>query len=233
MNSGQPLWIPDPRRRDSSAMSELYRSVQQGGAGLPPIDAPEAYPELHRWSVEHPAEFWYSIWRSAGVVGSIGSAPFLLHGERMAPSRTGGATWFPDSRLNFAANLLRRDDTGPAIVAWDERGFTGEITWGRLRHDVAVLAAGLRTLGVGPGDRVGGWLPNIPAAVVAMLATASLGAAWTSCSPDFGVDGIVDRFGQTEPAVLIFADGYRYGGKDHDCTARLAAVLDRIPSIRT
>src|SRR5690606_1941270 len=140
--------------------------------------------------------------------------------------------WFPDARLNFAENLLRRNDDATALVAWDERGAVDEISWRELHHEVACLAQRMRELGVRPGDRVAGWLPNIPAAVIGMLATTSLGATWTSCSPDFGVDGIVDRFGQTEPVLLIFADGYLYGGKRHDCEDKALPVLDRIPSIR-
>ncbi len=233
MSDELPVWMPSPGRRDSSAMAALYRWVAGEVAELPPIDDPDAFAALFRWSVAEPAAFWAEVWRRGEVIGDIGAEPHLVIGRGVDVPMRSGTRWFPGARLNFAENLLRHDGDGVAIVAWDERGPAEEISWRELRQRVARLAGELRARGIGPGDRVAGWLPNIPAAVIGMLATTSLGATWTSCSPDFGVDGIVDRFGQTTPKVLIFADNYRYGGKDHDCAGRLGPVLDRIPSIHT
>ena len=230
--SNELIWSPDPVRRDESAMAALYRSLIDAGVNLPPIEESGSYLALHRWSIDNLEQFWSEIWNRGEVIGDRGSEMVLAGGERMGPPAVTGTRWFPDARLNFAENLLRRNDDATAVIAWDERGPAGEISWRELRHEVACLAQRMRELGVQRGDRVAGWLPNIPAAVVGMLATASLGATWTSCSPDFGVDGIVDRFGQTEPVLLIFADGYFYGGRQHDCQSKVLPVLDRIPSIR-
>jgi acetoacetyl-CoA synthetase len=226
-------WIPDPATREASAMAAFIRARLAEGVMLSPVERSDAFRALHRWSIADPARFWDAVWRDAGLVAGGGRDHPVVDLDRMAPPPLGGARWFPERRLNFAEELLRGDDTQPALVAWGEDGRGEEWSLGRLRDAVARIAAGLCQAGVGPGDRVAGWLPNLPETVVAMLATASIGAVWTSCSPDFGVSGIVDRFGQTEPSVLIFADGYRYGGKLHDCTARARELLDRLPTVRT
>jgi acetoacetyl-CoA synthetase len=213
-------------------MADFIAARRAEGVSLAPADDDGAFAALHRWSVEHRSAFWEAVFTDCGVVGARGGGPPVLRGDAMRPPGDGGAAWFPATRINFAENLLREEHRGTAIIAWDERGAAGAMSFDQLRAEVARVAAGLAQLGVGPGDRVAGWLPNIPEAVVAMLASASLGASWTSCSPDFGVDGIVDRFGQTEPVVLVFADGYRYGGKVHDCLERAAQLLDRLPSVR-
>ena len=171
----------------------------------------------------------------ATPLDTVGTAwtDVLVGRDRMAPpDPVLGPKWFTGARLNFAENLLRRAGDDPAIIAWDERGAAASLSWDALRDEVARAAAMLRDLGVGPGERVAAWLPNIPETVVAMLATATIGAVWTSCSPDFGVDGIVDRFGQVEPVVLLFCDAYGYAGKVHDCVARAAELLPRLPSVR-
>jgi hypothetical protein len=169
-----------------------------------------------------------------------GAAPWdaVLAGDgRMAPpAEPGGPRWFVGARLNYAENLLRSHpgvaDDAPALVAWGEEGRRGAVTWAELRGRVAALAAALAADGVGPGDRVAGYLPNAPEAVVAMLAAASLGAVWSSCSPDFGAAGVVDRFGQIAPAVLVAGDAYRHGGRVHGLAAKLAEVAGRLPSLR-
>ena len=141
-----------------------------------------------------------------------------------------GARWFPQARLNFAQNLLRRhDEDRPAIIAWGEKKVRREVSWAALQRSVSQLAHALLARGVGPGDRVAGLLPNIPEAVVAMLACSSIGAVWSSCSPDFGAAGVLDRFGQIEPKVLFACDGYYYAGKVHMSVDRLAAILDALP----
>jgi acetoacetyl-CoA synthetase len=225
-------WRPDPERRRASVMARFLDARRREGAPLPEVDAPEAFGELHAWSVANPGAFWEAIWNDLGVIGDRGDGPALVGAEPIRPPDDVGPGWFPTSRLNFAENLLQHRGDAPAILAWDERGAVGQLSRDELRSQVARVAHAFLAMGVAEGDRVAGWLPNIPEAVVAALATASIGATWTSCSPDFGVDGIVDRFGQTEPVVLIFADGYRYAGKLHDCTERAAELRSRLPSVR-
>ena len=238
MTSDAVLWRADPARANTSHLARLIQRLRDEGVTLAGHNDAAAFQSLHAWSVAHPEQFWAAVWRDAGVIADTlpnGASwqQVLVGGDRMAPpDPVLGPRWFTGARLNFAENLLRYDGDQLAIVAWDERGPASRYSWAELRGEVARAAAALRALGVGPGDRVAGWLPNIPEAVVAMLATASLGAMWTSCSPDFGVDGIVDRFGQTAPVVLLFCDGYRYAGKVHDCIARAEALLPRLPSVQ-
>jgi len=150
----------------------------------------------------------------------------LAHRDRMP-----GAVWFEDTQLNYAENLLARDDGYPALVFVNERGTRRALSYRELRSEVGRIATGLRELGIGPGDRVAGFVPNLPESVIAMLATTSLGAAWTSCSPDFGINGVLDRFGQVAPRVLFTADGYFYNGKTLDCLAPVRGVLEQLPSV--
>ena len=157
----------------------------------------------------------------------------LIGGDRMAPpDPVLGPRWFTGAQLNFAENLLRFRDDREAIVSWTEGGPGRRLTFAELHGAVARFAAWLRAVGVGEGDRVAGYLPNIPEAIIAMLGAASIGAVWSSCSPDFGTQGVIDRFGQIEPSVLVVADGYRYGGKSMDSLARVAEFLPRLPSVR-
>ena len=183
------------------------------------------YDELYEWSITDIASFWELIWK---ISGTIHSAPYdsVLTNPVMP-----GAIWFDGAKLNFARNLLRFRDDGLAIVAWGEDRRPMRMTYAQLYRQVAACADGLKKLGVTAGDRVAGILPNTPEAVIAMLATTSLGALWSSCSPDFGVYGVIGRFGQIEPKVLISADGYRYGGKVFDCVDRVREMIVRIPSI--
>jgi len=184
------------------------------------------YPGLHRWSIEQPDKFWRSLWSFCGVIAATQGEVALVDRDRMP-----GARWFPQARLNFAENLLRRRDDAPAIVFRGEDRVTGRVTFAELYGEVSRLAQALRAAGVGPGDRVAGYLPNLPGTIIAMLASASIGAVWSSCSPDFGVQGVLDRFGQIEPKVLFSADGYFYGGKTIDCIARLREIADKLPSL--
>ena len=233
-----PLWVPTAAQVSVSHVARFIETRRRDGVALPPASDVSAFAALHAWSVEHPENFWAAVWHDAELIAerhSSGAAwDEVLAGEPVMrpPDRVRGPQWFAGARLNFAENLLRTIDPGPAIIAWDERGRIGELTHADLRREVAACAAGFKSLGVRKGDRVAGWLPNIPETVVAMLATASLGATWTSCSPDFGVDGIVDRFGQTEPVVLLCCDGYGYAGKLHDCMPRLDELLKRLPTVR-
>ena len=186
----------------------------------------ESYPDLHRWSVESREDFWRLAWDFCEVIGEPGEGPFLEDAERMP-----GARFFPNASLNFAENLLRRSDPGEALVFHSESGERSVVSFEELRARVAALSAALRDMGVRPGDRVAAYLPNIPETVIAMLASACIGAIWSSCSPDFGARGALDRFGQIEPKVLFAADGYFYNGKMHDLRERIAELRAGLPSI--
>ena len=195
------------------------------------------FTSLYRWSVEHPEAFWPEVWRFCGVVADErpGQEPWddvVIGLDRMAPpDQKLGPRWFPGARLNFAENLLRYADDHPAIEFWNELGRQRTLTYAGLSQEVARVSAALREHGIVAGDRVAGFLPNLPETVIAMLATTSLGAIWSSCSPDFGANGVVDRFGQIRPRVLFCADGYRYAGKVIDSLARVREVRERIPEI--
>ncbi|MFZ1910500.1 MAG: acetoacetate--CoA ligase [Burkholderiales bacterium] len=184
------------------------------------------YAALHRWSVDEREKFWSLLWDFCGVQGDKG-ARALLDGERMP-----GAQWFPDAKLNFAQNLLREADDSDAIVFWGEDRVRRRYTRRQLHQLVSRLQQALAAAGVGKGDRVAGYLPNLPEATAAMLATTSLGAIWSSCSPDFGVRGVLDRFGQIEPKLLFCADGYLYGGKEYDSQEKVREILAGLPTVR-
>jgi len=216
-----PLWQPSRERVLASNLTAFARAAQPE-AGFPLSD----YSALHRFSIGEPERFWRLLWRFAGVLGEGEDGPVLVDAQRMP-----GARWFPEARLNFAENLLRRRDAAPALIAWAEGRPRREVSHAELARDVSRLAQALAAWGVGPGDRVAGFLPNLPEAVVAMLATASLGAIWSSCSPDFGTRGVVDRFGQITPKVLFAADGYGYAGKRFDSLARVAEIRREIASL--
>jgi acetoacetyl-CoA synthetase len=187
---------------------------------------PADWESLRRWSVERRDLFWSELLRLARIEPSTGPGATYT-GEGML-----GTKWFPGTTLNYARHLLRFDGDEPAILALDERGNERRISRRELRDAVAACAAALSGAGVKRGDRVAGFLPNIPEAVIAMLATASLGAVWSSCSPDFGAQGVLDRFGQIEPVVLLAADGYTYAGKPIRVLERVREMLGRLPSVR-
>jgi acetoacetyl-CoA synthetase len=215
-----------------TAFMEHIRRVSPVGG-----DQVQDYSTLYRWSVEHADAFWPEVWRFCGVVADERSdrAPWekvVVGLDRMAPPDPAlGPHWFPGARLNFAENLLRYHDDHPALVFWNELGHQSSVTYQELRAQVSALAAALGRLGISPGDRVAGFMPNLPETVMAMLAATSLGAIWSSCSPDFGAQGVLDRFGQIRPRVLFCADGYRYAGKEIDSLARVREVQERIPEL--
>ncbi|MGI9245618.1 MAG: acetoacetate--CoA ligase [Steroidobacteraceae bacterium] len=222
MNDTAPLWQPAPERVAACNLTRFHAAAIARGA--PPE---RDYATLWRWSVDRREEFWEALAGFADVIWERGSGPVLVDRDRMP-----GSAWFGDSRLNFAENLLARRDGHPAIVFSNERGTRRQLSYRELHAEVARVAAGLRDAGVQPGDRVAGFLPNLPEAIVAMLATTSLGGVWTSCSPDFGINGVLDRFGQIEPKVLFTADGYYYAGKTIDSTQPIRGVLERLPSVK-
>ena len=217
----EPLWTPSPERIADANLTAFARHARERW-GVAARD----HAELHQWSVAEPAQFWQSVWSFCGVIGDTGNGPALVDGRRMP-----GARWFPAARLNYAENLLRRRDRSPAIVFWGEDRLKSEVTCAELYSEVSRLQQVLRELGVKPGERVAGYMPNIPGTVIAMLATASLGAVWSSCSPDFGVQGVLDRFGQIMPRVLFAVDGYFYNGKTIDVLPRLAEIAEQLPSV--
>jgi acetoacetyl-CoA synthetase len=215
------LWDPPAALVERARMTEYMRWLA-AERGL----AFDGYHDLWRWSVEDLEAFWASIW-DFFEVRADGDRDRVL-GSREMP----GAEWFPGTRLNYAEHVFAEvDDAEPAILHASELRELGELSWGELRSQVAAVAAGLRELGVERGDRVVAYMPNIPEAVVAFLATASIGAVWSSCSPDFGSASVIDRFAQIEPKVLFAVDGYRYGGKDferRDAIAELQAAMPRL-----
>jgi acetoacetyl-CoA synthetase len=181
---------------------------------------------LWRWSVEELEQFWASVWDFCDVKASVPYDQVL--GERRMP----GARWFPGAHLNYAENLFKaKPDEQMAIMAASELRELDSITWGELRAEVASVAGGLRELGVGPGDRVVAYMPNIAETIIAFLATASLGAIWSSCSPDFGSGSVIDRFAQIEPKVMLAVDGYSYGGRRFDRGEVLAGILGELPTV--
>ena len=217
----EPIWSPSPERIARTQMTRFMRFVRERHHAPVPD-----YAALHRWSIEFPENFWSALWDFCEIRAQTRATQILEDGNRMP-----GARWFIDARFNYAENLLRRDGNTPAIIFRNERGERRELSWAQLRRETARIADGLRAAGVQPGDRVAGYLPNIPETVIAMLAATSLGAVWSSCSPDFGPSGVLDRFGQITPKVLFAADGYRYAGKTLDCMATVRAVKEKIASI--
>ncbi|HXV07396.1 MAG TPA: acetoacetate--CoA ligase [Burkholderiales bacterium] len=216
------LWQPSAERIAQANLTRFIRLVDerwQAGA--------HDHASLYQWSIREPARFWEAVWDFAGVIGDKGKPPYLLHSERMP-----GAAWFPRARLNFAENLLRRRDDDAALVFWSEDKVRRKLSFNELYDQVSRTGQALRALGVSPGDRVAGFLPNMPEAMIAMLATASTGAIWSSCSPDFGVQGVLDRFGQIAPKVLFCVDGYHYAGKSHDTLARIGEIARQLPSLQ-
>ncbi|MGH8238092.1 MAG: acetoacetate--CoA ligase [Steroidobacteraceae bacterium] len=217
----EPIWSPSPERIARAQLTRFMRFVRERHRAPVPD-----FPALHRWSIEFPENFWSALWDFCEIRAQTRATRILEDGNRMP-----GARWFSDARCNYAENLLRRAGDTPAIIFRDERGQRREISWAQLRRETARIADGLRAAGVQPGDRVAGYLPNIPETVIAMLAATSLGAVWSSCSPDFGSSGVLDRFGQIAPKVLFAADGYRYAGKTIDCMASVRALKQKIASI--
>ncbi len=218
----QPLWQPSSAQ---VAAANLTRFMTEAAARWR-RDLPD-FAALYRWSVEKPEEFWVSMWDFGGVIAETRGERVLADGDKMP-----GAKFFPDARLNFAENLLRDRGADDAIVFWGEDKVKRRFTRDQLHDAVSQMAQALKVDGVGVGDRVAGYLPNMAETVIAMLAVTSLGAVWSSCSPDFGVKGVLDRFGQIEPKVLVLADGYFYNGKAFDCLDKVREILLQLPTVK-
>lgn len=217
----EPLWTPSPERVRHSNMYAFMQFVnERHGFSL------TTYDELYNWSVTEIADFWQAVWDHLKIIAS--AQPTRIVDD---PSKMPGAEWFTGARLNFAENLLRYRDAMPAVV------FRGEampqprvLTYADLYHEVSRVAQALKQAGVQEGDRVAGFMPNMPETIVAMLAATSMGAIWSSCSPDFGIKGVLDRFQRIEPKVLFTANGYSYGGKNFDSLEKVAGILDQLSS---
>ena len=217
-----PIWEPGEERIDRANLSRFMRYVreQTGNADI------RRYAPLHDFSIRQPARFWSLFWEFCGIRAGGSFEPALVDAEKMP-----GARWFPGVRLNFAQNLLRYKDERTAIVFRNEWGHRRQLSHAELHLEVARVADGLKRAGIVAGDCVAGFMPNIPETLIAMLAVTSLGAVWSSCSPDFGIDGVVDRIGQIKPRFLFAADAYPYGGKRFDCLDKFGAIAERVPSI--
>src|SRR5215204_1915436 len=222
MNSTDaPLWSPSPDRIARARITAFMRHVESEWNV-----AVTDYPALYTFSIERPEAFWKSVWNFCRIRGNPGDR-VVADLDRMPGSR-----FFPDARLNFAENVLRQSGDGAALIFNGEGQRHQIVSHDALRAGVARFASALRAEGVTPGDRVAGYVPNMPEAIVASLGTAAVGAVWSSCSPDFGVQGVLDRFGQIEPKVLLTADGYWYGGKQFDSIARVAEFSAKLPSLQ-
>lgn len=218
---GNPIWAPGPARKQR-ALITAYQTWLEQTRGL----VFDGYEALWRWSVDQPEAFWRSIWDYFDV--PTAAAPTRMRSDEPMPA----TRWFEGARLNLVNQVFRHAHLGtPALVYESEAGGSGELSWPELRRQVAALACRLRALGVQPGDRVVGYLPNIPQAVVGFLAAASLGAVWALCSPDMGPVSVGDRYGQIAPKVMIAVDGYRFAGKPFDRREMLDDILDRLPSV--
>ncbi|HEU4787520.1 MAG TPA: acetoacetate--CoA ligase, partial [Gemmatimonadaceae bacterium] len=230
----QPIWVPSAERVARANLTRFIAQVRELGERTASITD---YDTLYEWSIRDLELFWLEVVRFCGVVSGardpgLASERVLVGRDRVAPpDPVLGPRWFVGSRLNFAENLLRYRDDRDAVVAWNERGAQRRLTYAELHTEVARVATALREAGVRPGDRVAGFMPNLPETVIAMLAATSIGAIWSSCSPDFGVGGVLDRFGQIQPRVLFCAESYLYNGREIDCLERVREIADRIPEI--
>ena len=222
MNSNPIIWQPSKERIADANITRFMAQVQ-ADTGHEFHD----YADLYQWSIDQRAAFWDSLWRFAGVIAETKGEAVLLECRDMMAAR-----WFPDARLNYAENLLRhRADNTPALIFWGEGVVKRTLLYRDLIAQVSKLAQALQDDGVVAGDRVAAVLPNVPESVIAMLAVTSIGAVWASCSPDFGTQAIIDRFGQINPKVLFIVDGYRFNGKEYDCRDRFKSLVNAFPSL--
>src|SRR5450432_1682371 len=224
MSTNNPLWQPSPERVARANLTAFPARV----AASRKLDLSD-YSALYAWSIDRRAEFWADMWSEASIIGDRG-ARTLVEGARMRDSR-----WFPDAKLNYAENLLcrrARDDTGDALVFWGEDKVKQRVSHAELYASVSRTVQALKAAGVKRGDRVAGYLPNLPETIIATLAASAIGAIWSSASPDFGVQGVVDRFSQIEPTLLFTVDGYWYNGKPQPILDKVAQIVARLPTLR-
>ena len=215
------LWEPTPKQIKNSNLNHFTKQLE-ANLGLAFAD----YQQLHQWSVDEPAFFWQQLWEFADIKYSKSYDQVLIQSDQFTEAK-----WFEGSRLNYAENLLGKKSDKTALVGRLENGQRRSLSYAELYQQVAQLAAALRNMGVVKGDRIAGFIANVPEAIIAMLAASSIGAIWSSCSPDFGINGVMDRFGQIEPKVLFACDGYFYNGKTIDSLPRIEQIKQRISSI--
>ncbi|WP_417438166.1 acetoacetate--CoA ligase [Idiomarina sp.] len=218
--TSEALWQPSADTIANARMTDFLQQVNKDKNV-----ALANYHDLYQWSVDNDESFWSMVWDYFDVIGEKGST-IVTDKEKMP-----GAQWFPEASLNFAENLLRHKDDHIALIFRGENGTRQQLTYAELNHEVAAFSEGLRQRGVEAGDRVAAMMPNCIETIIGMLATTSIGAIWSSCSPDFGVQGVLDRFGQIEPKVLITVDGYFYNGKNLNIKSKTADIIKQIPSI--
>ena len=216
----KPLWIPTAERISNSNLKHFISYVKANSNFQG-----DSYSDLYNWSVNNIEEFWKSIWEYSGIIHSESYKEVLIRKEIY------NSQWFTGSKLNFAQNLLRFNDDNTAIISYRENHPAIRITYKQLNELVARTAAGLKKLGVKKGDRVAAFISNIPEAVITMLAVTSMGAIWSSTSPDFGIQGVIDRFGQIKPKIFLAIKSYYYNGKHINCTDKIKSIVDNIPSI--
>ena len=218
-----PLWTPNAEGVAATQLTAFTEfAAEHTGLSFP------TYSDLHRWSIEQPEVFWSLAWDFMGIQATTKGNVTVNHLDQFP-----GARWFPEARMNFAENLLQERSERTAFISLLENGERRTLSYQQLYEQTAAIATQLNAAGVKPGDRVAGWLPNVPEAAIAMLAGASLGAIWSSCSPDFGIPGALDRFGQIEPKILFACDGYHYAGKVIDVRDKVREVAQQVPSIET
>jgi len=217
----KPLWKPTQEQISQANLTHFMRHVTLKYH----VDF-QTYDAFYQWSIDHPYQFWLEVWNYCNVIGRLDDKTIYVPDKVFYKTR-----FFLDSRLNFAENLLKNRGSEEALIFWNENGMQRRLSNDQLFQEVAQVASALKNLGIQSGDRVAGFLPNIPETVIAMLATASLGAIWSSCSPDFGVQGVLDRFCQIEPKVLFVPDGYYFKGKSIDIGHKLQEIIERLPSL--
>ena len=216
------LWSPSEGRVKSSHMFRFLLNINEKyNLNL------DSFSELHNWSIENKNDFWSSIWDFFKIIGSKGTKPYIEPVNKMP-----GSKFLPNGSVNYAENMLSGNISGPAIIFKSEDKIRNEVSWRDLKSHVACLANFLKKEGVVKGDRVAAYMPNMPETVIMMLATSSIGAIFSSASPDFGVDGVLDRFGQIEPKILLTTDGYWYNGKEVNITNKVSEVVKSLPSLQ-
>jgi acetoacetyl-CoA synthetase len=218
----KPLWEASPQRTQQANLTHFIAALARAtGRSL------ATFEDLHRFSISEPVEFWAACWDEFRLLGDKGQKPWFVAGQKLQDGH-----FFPDARINYAENLLRTRSENPALIFWGEDTIKSQVSWDELRLSVGRFQNWLDATGIGPSSRIGAVLPNMPEAIVAMLGGASRGVTWSSCSPDFGQQGILDRLGQIAPEALIVCDGYYYGGKTIGVSAKMSDVLRELPSVK-